>query len=159
LVQPSRIFELWQRLYTRFLIEPLPAQETESPGVLTSIQPITDADQLLRIPGIKAVTLTAPAVGLRTLFTVPAGERWHLFSVHAQRTSEDRDVSQLRLVDTSEGLDMRIAIQAAASEIMYEKAGSPYILDQEDAIQINITGGTTDGNWAGRAWVEVEAAF
>ena len=159
MVQPSRVFELWQRLYSRFRIEPLPAGEVDAPGVGMVVSPVTDADALLRVPGLKAFTLTAAPVGLNTLFTVPEGKRWHLFSVHAAQTSGDRLLDQLRIGDTSAASTMRIAIQTAAAEIMYEKAGLPYVLDQLDTIAINLGGGTTDGNWDGRAWVEEEDAF
>ena len=79
MVQPSKRFDIWRRLYTRFLIEPVPVSFSEQPGIGTIIQPITSADELLKIPQ----TLTGDsqdlqaAAGTFTVYhTVPAGKRW-----------------------------------------------------------------------------------
>jgi len=79
LTQPSRIFELWTRLYRRFLIEPFPA-DGAGPSVSTTIQPTTDADELLKIQAGGSVNgdLTASAGSGVTYFTVPNGKRWTL---------------------------------------------------------------------------------
>jgi len=89
LTQPSRIFDLWRRMYTRFAIEPFPAQVTESPQISTIVQPVTDADVLLRTTtcirfdnqDIQAAT------SFFTLYTVPDRTRTYLVNVHMEGTT------------------------------------------------------------------------
>lgn len=79
MVQPSRIFELWTRLYRRFLIEPFPA-DGAGPSVSTTIQPTTDADELLSesLADSQNADLSASAGSGVPIYTVPAGKRWTL---------------------------------------------------------------------------------
>ena len=93
MVQPSRIFQLWTRLYRRFLIEPYPVGDA-GPSVSTTIQPTTDADELLRNPtGISANgDLTGSAGGAVTYYIVPAGERWTLRHLYRELTTANSQI-------------------------------------------------------------------
>jgi len=159
MVQPSRIFTLWQRLYTRFLIEPLPAQLVEPPGVATTIFPVTQADELLKLPSIQLVNTGNLALGDETLFTVPAGKRWGLLGLEAHRTSEDRAFDEFSITDVSEGNTMPIFVTAAAALGIFMASGKPLPLEDGDQIKMRITGGTTDGTWQAEAFIEEEDAF
>ena len=82
---PSKRFDVWRRLYSRFLLEPGPASGSRA-EVLTAIQPITDVDAIIAAP-----TVERAAFDLNDLifhgFTVPAGERWRPGNVHGEPTT------------------------------------------------------------------------
>lgn len=80
MVQPAKRFDVWRRLYNRFLIEPFPAGEGDTPGVATTIFPVTDADKLLSVQVSATATnnLTAGAGTYVPYFTVPTGKRWRV---------------------------------------------------------------------------------
>ena len=77
MVQPSKRFDVWRRLYARFKIEPFPATG-EGPGVSTTITPITDADVLLRVAvfGGGTINLSASAGNKILVQSVPEGKVW-----------------------------------------------------------------------------------
>lgn len=87
MVQPSRVFTLWQRLYTRFSIEPIVLDEP--PGVVTLIQPVSQADELLRVSVMTFadLDLQGAAGGNVPAFIVPEGERWILLSALVPATT------------------------------------------------------------------------
>lgn len=96
MTQPARIFELWQRLYNRFSIEPVLSDT--GPGVETTIVPITNADELLRVSVMEFadLDLQASAGGNVPAFTVPEGQRWILLSALVPGTTAN---SQLYVGD------------------------------------------------------------
>ena len=113
MVQPAKRFEVWQRLYTRFGIEPFPA-DGEGPSVSTTVMPITDADALLRTtifadsPG----NLTAAAGTYRPYFTVPEGKVWILKGMSRGPSIAN---TQMRLVGQN---PLDITILATAAEFV-----------------------------------------
>ena len=97
MTQPSKRFDVWRRLYTRFLIEPFPAAVGDSPGVSTTITPVTDADILLKVPGIvdSGLNLTASAGTFVSSTIVPLGKIW---TIKALARGPSIANTQLRIV-------------------------------------------------------------
>lgn len=113
MTQPTKQFNIWQRLYQRFLIEPFPV-DGEGPAVSMVIQPVTDADALLRntlLIGVN-VDLTAAAGTYVNALSVTLGKIWILKGVW-------RDVSiantQIR-IDVND--PMNLSIQSTAEEFV-----------------------------------------
>jgi len=154
MTQPSKRFDLWRRLYDRFLIEPFPAsEEGEGPAIGTTILPVTDADALLRDPDLQTST-QAQTTSAIVYYTVPAGERWYLVGYHAFRVGGDRDVNA---VAVSNGvMAMNIDAFTAVSERVHHFP-EKLRLETGWTIRLDGNGGTTDGNWTMEIWVEVEA--
>ena len=111
MTQPTKRFDLWRRLYTRFLIEPTPA-EGEGPAVSTVISPVTDADVLLREylhPGATG-DLQASAGTFSALISVPDGKVWILKAAWREATiantrivlSAGYGIMNLTILDTAE---------------------------------------------------------
>lgn len=73
----SRSFTLFERLYTRFSIEP--GQVSDVPPTLsTELIPVTNVDELLRTPEAATATvdIQASAGAYVPYFTVPEGQSW-----------------------------------------------------------------------------------
>jgi len=157
-VQPSRIFSLWQRLYSRFLIEPFPA-EGGAPSVSTTIQPMTDADELLRAYGlIEASTASFDADGEVIGLIVPAGERYRVWGYSFSRTSGDRSIDATRLADASFGGSMTIEAYTgtASREVIFPEA---VVLEESDGINLIADGGAAATVYRLQVWASVEAAY
>lgn len=154
---PSKAFDLWRRLYTRFVLEP-PPLEASTAALEGTVQPVTAVDVLLQVH--KAVTETTPyvATGALEVLTVPTGKRWLLHSVRVARSGGDGTIVELRLYDASEGLRAELVSQAAASSILH-LPNTPYPMDQNDQISISIDAMTVGGNMIARAWVTEEDAY
>ena len=106
MVQPAKRFEVWQRLYTRFGIEPFPA-DGEGPSVSTTVMPITDADALLRTTIFADSTgnLSAAAGTYLVYFTVPEGKVWILKGLSRGPSIAN---TQMRLVGQGNAFDVTI---------------------------------------------------
>jgi hypothetical protein len=154
---PSKQFDIWRRLYTRFGLEPGPAPGSRA-LLSTVIRPTTNIDDLLRAPAIEMVTGVATPVGVVTFFTVPAGARWHLRALHCIRTAGDRTVDTLYLY-TPGGSPMAILTQSAAGSWTTGLLTPTPLLDENWTIRLNITGGATDGTWDAEVLVDSEDAF
>lgn len=87
MTQPSKRFDVWRRLYQRFLIEPFPSDGDV--GVSTIISPTTDADALLRTTLIAGYTLSL--IGSAGTFvnavTVPDDKLWVVKGLHRAATT------------------------------------------------------------------------
>lgn len=79
---PSKRFDAFTRLYQRYLLEPSPAVGSIL-SVAAQIQPVTFADDLLRVTRLDGVEgdISVTAGTNVVYFTVPDGKRWTL--VHA----------------------------------------------------------------------------
>jgi len=156
---PSRQLAVWRRLYTRYTLEPAPA--SVSPDVSKTIQPVTQADDLLREPRGFEGTETAPA-GDNTNFvvaTVPDGKRWTLQSIDIRRTTGDNTMSRFLLGDTSRGLAILILLFTAGTSQQL-RLEQPYRLDQGDTIRVLTDGaGVSASDFRAQLWIEEEDAF
>jgi len=85
--QPAKRFDVWRRLYTRFGIEPFPA-DGEGPAVSTTIIPVTDADILQSVTRFVGgnMNLSGAAGTFVSSNTVPDGKVWRVKGVHRDLT-------------------------------------------------------------------------
>jgi len=159
---PSRRFNLWQRMYARFSLEPAPAQMTEPPGVATVIVPVTDADELLADPGIQfefSITVGAGVSANTIMLTVPAGKRWKLYTLLCNRTSGDNLCDGFALGDVSVGDIITIDIQTAAVDVVL-RLPVPLTLEENDTIRFHTDGsGVSGSDFNTRAWITEEDRF
>ena len=159
MVQPARRFDIWRRLYSRFLIEPLPVQDSESPGVATVIQPTTDADELLKRHGqFFTATASFNANGRQVGVTVPDGERWDLHILRAGAASGDRTITQWLLFDVSETLVMVIDIFTAAQQATLILP-APIPMEEGDHLDVFSDAGTTATVYNIDVWRSAQDAF
>jgi len=157
--QPARRFDLWRRLYSRFLIEPFPA-EGGGPSIATEIVPVTDSDELLRVHGIvRADSATFDAdETLATGLAVPAGRRWHLAGIGFEQTTGNRTVTRIILNDDSTGLTHNLEVFAATQQHSLI-LGTVFILEELDFLSITTIGGSTNTVYRTSVWVAEEDAF
>jgi len=150
--QPARVFELWRRLYKRFLIEPFPA-EGGGTQVSTTIQPTTNADELLRNPTGDSVNLdlTGSAGGTVVAYVVPAGERWTIKHLFREDTAASSQIylftGGFTIFFTKLGTDLEPA------------DGLNIRLNAEDQIGMTATGNAGDGAIFLMLVVEKEDSF
>lgn len=160
--QPSKQFELWQRMYERFQLEPLPAGLVDAPGVSQIIVPMTDADELISSPGARltvSVAVGAGVAGMTVADTVPTGRRWKLIALQAIRVTGDNTLDGFGIADTSAGVSMRFDIQAAATEIVLFLP-QPLTLEETDTWRINTSGaGVGASTFGARAYIVEEDRF
>lgn len=159
MVQPSKRFDLWRRLYTRFLIEPVPVQEGEEPSVSTSIIAVTDADALLEAHGaVFFDTASFDADVQVTGLTVPDGERWKVQALNAIQASGNRTINQMRLRDVSANINYVLDTFTAAVD-HFILLGTPFTLEEGDQINIVSSGGSTASTYQVSCWRATEDAF
>lgn len=140
MTQPSKRFDLWRRLYTRFTIEPLPAQVSESPGIGTIIQPTTDADLLLAvITPVQSggLNLTAAAGSFVSGVTVPDGKRWRM--MYLWRSTS---IGSTQIDFIIGGQTMQFTVPGTAEELQLTLLGLH--LDQGDEIGLITTNDAGD---------------
>jgi len=159
MTQPSRVFTLWQRLYTRFSIEPLPAGDVDAPGVSTTIVPVTISDDLLLAWGCQqADTAGSDSSGQKNGLTVPSGKRWRVHAIHSLRVSGLRNIDQFIIRDNDLALNMPVHIFTAATQEALILA-TPLTMDEDDRIDLNYVGGSGSTVYTVQAWVSEEDAF
>jgi len=159
LTQPSKRFDLWRRLYARFLIEPFPVQEGEEPAVATTIAVVTDADALLRDHG--AVFVDTPSTDADAQVTgpvVPDGKRWEVHAFNAVQTSGNRTITQMRARDVSVPINYILKAFAAAVDD-FTLLGTPLTLEEGDSIDMVLVGGSTATIYQIQVWRSEEDAF
>lgn len=140
---PSKRFDVWRRLYQRFLLEPSPAEASRA-EVLTSIQPITDVDQIVADSTIRSATfdLTGSS-GTFMGFTVPAGERWRTGFIFREATTGNTHM-RADLFDEDNALsEMRLSLQGT-NEAFLDTRG--LVLDEGERIGFNTSQNAGDGS-------------
>jgi len=158
---PSKLFSLYTRLYRRFALEPYPLQDSTA-EVSTTIQPVTQADELLRdVKGVSAVSasISAGVTAWVTVLTVPEGVRWRLVALSTFRASGDNLADQLRINDQSESVE--VILEAFTGTAVHAVSiGAVKILDQLDTIDVHVNGtGSGASTFSVQAWVEEESAY
>ena len=141
--QPSRLFDLWRRMYTRFRIEPLPAQDTDPPGVLTTIIPVTDADALVTIQVANTVQLDLDVTDgiFVSAFTVPAGKRWRIRYARRSATTAN---SRARGIFTPSQVTVFLSVLGTSDEVLDHL--KDFIMEQGDQIGLEGTDDVGDGS-------------
>lgn len=129
---PSKRFDVWRRLYARFLLEPGPASGSRA-EVLTAIQPITDVDAIIAKAVVQRATFDLTgASGTFKGFTVPAGERWRPGLIHGEATTGNTHI-RARLHEEDGTPDTTLTITANdTNEKNIDVRG--LILDEGDSI-------------------------
>jgi len=159
MTQPARRFDLWRRLYTRFLIEPYPVEPGEGPGILTEIVPVTSADELLKAYGNRAgVSASYNANGQVELIRVPDGERWTVYLIDIRRASGNRTFDRLLIADSSTG-NATVFDDFTTTAEQWTQLRQPIVLEETDHLDINADAGSTATVHNISVWVAVEAAF
>jgi len=151
---PSKRFDVWRRLYTRFLLEPGPASGSRA-EVLTAIQPITDVDAVIAVATVRRVDADlTPASGTVVGFTVPDGERWRPGLLHSEATTGNSHI-RMRLKDETGALaNVELTINDTAAANIDVRG---LILDAGDVIGITTTGNGADGNRIFEMELQIEA--
>lgn len=136
---PAKAFRVWERLYRRFSLEPFPAEGSQA-AVETTIQPVTDADELLRTHPYASSTLdlSGGAGSYVDVFTVPDNRRWRVLML---KKSDTTLTSRLR-VYTRLGVDFSL-IAMTTAEVWFLHT---FLLDQGDRIQARATGDSGDAS-------------
>lgn len=140
---PSKRFDVWRRLYSRFLLEPEPLVGSRA-AVSTVIQPITDVDTVVSESSIRRAgfDLTG-ASGTFKGFTVPAGERWRPGLLHREGTTGNTHL-QAELLDEDSALAVITISPNVTSEQFADVRG--LILDEGERIGFVNSGNAGDGS-------------
>lgn len=155
---PSKRFDVWQRLYDRYTLEPGSIEGISPPALSTLIAPTTDADRLLSIPDAKLLTVATVAQATLTLATVPQGERW---TVRFFRVALDTGTWTHNRIDVRSPGNVGIPISAYAQSSTSHlfEPNTPVLLDELWDIRLNIDTFTTGGDAQLKILVDVEDAF
>lgn len=147
----------YRRLYERLTVKGPSTKSTVPPHILPGVRLVTDLDELLKVLDIDLTTTGGLGVGTSTVRTVPADERWTLYGYHVSRSAGDRNSTALVLLDTG-GHSLTLATWAAAQSDATQLP-HPVPLDRGWALQLAVSGGTTDGAWVVRFLVAKEKAY
>jgi len=158
LVIPSKEFQIWQRLYRRFSLEPFPAEGSLA-GVGTIVVPTTDADRLLARPRITRGIASVTQVEVLLVLTVPLGERWTVGQMSIDVGSGTWTHSSLQLRDPIGGISLVIDAYSTSGGRILVKPPIPIIADELWEFYVNIAAFTGVGDLHFNIYREVEAAF
>lgn len=154
---PAKRFSVWSRLYERFLLEPSPPVGSNA-YVAPVIQPVTDADRLLRTPTIATVLVSVTAVGDTVFHTVPAGERWTLGFMRASRGSGTMTHSSFFVADIA-NVPMLVALYPSEAETHLQEFSQPLIVDEGWDIGVGFDAHSVTGDVRVTILYEREDAF
>jgi len=156
LTQPSKLFDLWRRLYTRFSIEPAPADPELGPAVATTIFPVTVADDLLKLPVATSDSLdiSASAGSFVLAQTVPAGKRWTVMWVFRSSTVAN---SRIRGIVTPSQVTLFLTVVGTGNEVPLEL--KDVVFEEGDQIGMETTGNAGDDTITLQMYVLEEDAF
>lgn len=157
---PSKKFAVWDRLYTRFALEPFPAGV--GPDVLKTIAPVTDADELLKEYGADlqdSASVDAGATASFTVSIVPEGERWVLYTMNFQRNSGDNQITNIFLRDVSRAINVSVdAFSGTASRAI--RLDQPLTMEEGDEILLDPDGtGVSASIFRMLVWLSREENF
>ena len=93
MVLKSIRFSLMDRLYRRYLLEPLPADQSMPLSVSPVVVPVIQADAVLVDPIFDDVTADISGGGSVVFFTVPQNERWMLQWIFRSASSSNTKVT------------------------------------------------------------------
>ena len=150
---PSRSIGVWRRLYTRYSLEPYPA--SVAPDVAKTIQPVTNADDLLWRPEIKTDTVEV-SVSTIVVATVPTGERWTWYAFAGNVVGGDRDIDRVIVGDGSNSMVLSEFTAVADRQELWPE---PFTMLEGWTIQVRGAGGTTNGDWGFGNYIRIEDVF
>ena len=144
----SKRFEVWRRMGKLYLLEDQPASGMGT-GVMTTVQPVTDVDQLLADVLIPEVSFTSVAASWVTMLTIPDDERWIIYRLHVGRSAGDRTIDQLR-IGAGAGINLLLPTFTASSSFISAMDDTPIPMQGGMTLDCLFTGGTSDGSWTAR---------
>lgn len=152
---PSRRYDAFQRLYARYLLDPGPVQGGQGPGVLTTVIPVTQLDELLAVPKVLSASLALePSAGTYVVgLTVPDGKRWKLRLITLNNTA-----ATTRIQMRDESANERVSLDVNGTSL-HVVDGVQYSLDESDSIGALTTGNAGDTAITMAAYVEESDAF
>lgn len=148
MVLPSKRFRIWERLYTRFMLEPPPAGSSPQPAVVKTIQPVTNVDELLTDLGIDLTTgIVGTATGGKEMRSITEDEEWECWVVEMARQTGDRTIDTFSIKDPE---NTEVVIEAFTATATYRSGLLVWPLKMRRGwkFMANFSGaGTTDGTW------------
>ena len=152
---PSSRDDLFRKLIERYklerMIDPPPT------GVLTILQPITDADALLREGKCAYVDLAVTTTGIKFITNVPQNKRWKLWCVSIDVTSGTLDFDVLVISDRT---GVQAWLDRFSATTAYQKTFTPPVpLGQKWSISVDIDSVTVAGTIRLRYMVEEEDEY
>jgi len=154
---PSKQFDVWTRLYKRYLLEPGPLLVTRAALGLT-VLPVTQADRLLQRPDVRVFTVSITSQSTFTMATVPLGERWTLSFMEMVLAGGTWTHNRLDLRDPG-GANMIIDNYTATGGSELFQPNTPVTLDELWEIRVNVNSHSGAGNGQLTVLIEVEDAF
>jgi len=151
---PSKRFDVWRRLYARFLLEPGPTSGSRA-EVSVVIQPITDVDAVIARSVIQraAFDLTGSS-GTFKGFTVPPGERWRPGNIHGEATTGNTHIRALLHAESGTPDTVLTLSLNDTNEKLADVRG--LILDEGDAIGWVNTANAGDGSRVLEVEIQIE---
>ena len=140
---PSKQFDVWRRLRSRYLLEPAPPVGS-APRVGTGIQITTDGDELLkeyRIDQSPNLDLTAASGSDVVAFTVPEDERWLLTWFNKSATVANTAMS----LNPGNNLSFSLLLTPLGTGLVIEPS-IKLLLPPNSRINMRTTGNAGDGN-------------
>jgi hypothetical protein len=133
-------------LAERFGLEDTTPGETEPASVSKIIIPVTDVDKVARDADVYTTgSVSLTGTGAQTLFTMTADEEWTILAYDIGRVSGDRTVDTVYLRDPDN--HPCVIRGQTASAVAREVVNNGMRITRGWVIRINLTGGSTDGDW------------
>jgi len=141
---PAKRFNVWSRLYNRFLLEPFPAVGSNA-YVAPVIQPVTDADRLLQRLEIESSTVSVTSAIGFVVTTVPKGERWTLQFMRVRLSSGTWTHNTFLIRSPADTpMEIRNYTQSSTSELW--ELQKPLDLDEGWQLSVNVDSFSSTGN-------------
>jgi len=141
---PAKRFNVWSRLYSRFLLEPFPAVGSNA-FVAPVIQPVTDADRLLQRLAIESSTISVTSAIGFVVATVPKGERWTVSIMRVRLSSGTWTHNTFLIRDpTDSPMEIHNYTQSSTSELW--EPINPIELDEGWQLSVNVDSFSATGN-------------
>jgi len=146
---------LFNRLFSRFKLTEIPGKQDAYP-VIRTIQPVTLADDLLKLIEITTHTVSITGNVTVTIATIPADERWQIHSIWYAQMTGTFQVTSFSIYDGTTLLPIYAPSAGSSQQKFFEK---PMPLDRNWQIQITTSGYSVTGNAVLRMLVEKEKAY
>ena len=155
---PSKNFDVWQRLYERYSLEPGPLVASRAAVGLTVI-PVTQADKLLQTARNTENDVAVASTGTLNVATVPQGERWTLGPMIWNLLTGTWTHSRLYLIDPINVFTLELSRYTATGGAILYEPNSPLTIDEGWTLAINISAFTSGGDLRFQFYRLIEKAF
>ena len=147
----AECFTAFRRLLNRFSVEPSKVPPT--PELIPAVFPITNVDDLLKLPKVERVFADISAAsGYTDYFTVPDNKRWTVYMLRQGPTSSN---SKMRVYDPDTSEEFGITALQTAGEAVFHK----FPMNQRWKAQLANTGNGSDTNILMEILYEEEDAY